>query len=116
MKWKVLPWPNWLSTQIRPSIIATRRLTIARPSPLPPYCRVVEESAWVKLEKTVDQLLRIPIPVSATEKCRKPSPEFPYRYAYGDRPASVNLTALPIRLIRIWRIPAIADEPGVASG
>ena len=43
--------------------------TIARPSPLPPYWRVAEESAWVKLEKTSSSLSgAIPMPVSAMEK------------------------------------------------
>jgi len=42
---------------------------MARPNPLPPYLRVSEELAWVKLAKISASLAdSIPIPVSATEK------------------------------------------------
>jgi hypothetical protein len=44
-------------------------LTIVSPSPLPPYFRVVEESACVNAPKIESALSRgIPIPVSLTEK------------------------------------------------
>ena len=39
------PPPSLLSIPISPSIISTRRLQIAKPSPVPPYLRVVEPSA-----------------------------------------------------------------------
>src|SRR5450759_578962 len=47
VKWKQLPLPTSLSTQILPCIIVTSRAEIVRPNPVPPYCRVVEPSAWV---------------------------------------------------------------------
>ena len=40
--------PSRLSTAIVPPIISTSCLEMARPSPVPPYLRVVELSAWVK--------------------------------------------------------------------
>ena len=40
-----LPGPS-LSAHMRPPISSARRLLIARPRPVPPYLRVVEESAW----------------------------------------------------------------------
>ena len=48
VKLKVLPWPGWLSTQISPPIISASRLLIVNPRPVPPYLRVVEESACAK--------------------------------------------------------------------
>ena len=51
VKWKVLPLPGSLSTQIRPCIMATRRDEIVNPRPVPPNRRVVELSACVKASK-----------------------------------------------------------------
>ena len=51
VKWKVLPLPTVLSTQIRPPIICTSCEEMARPRPVPPYLRVVEASAWEKASK-----------------------------------------------------------------
>ena len=48
VKLKVLPWPGSLSTQISPPIKFASFLLMVRPSPVPPYLRVVEVSAWVK--------------------------------------------------------------------
>ena len=45
VKWKVLPWPISLSTQMRPFISSTSRRQMARPRPVPPYLRVVDPSA-----------------------------------------------------------------------
>ena len=42
---KVDPWPGMLSTHISPPMSCTRPLLIARPSPVPPYSRLVELSA-----------------------------------------------------------------------
>jgi len=41
---KVEPWPGRLSTPIEPPINSTSCLEIAKPSPVPPYLRVVEAS------------------------------------------------------------------------
>ena len=51
VKWKVLPLPGSLSTQIRPCIMATRRDEIVNPRPVPPNRRVVELSACAKASK-----------------------------------------------------------------
>ena len=65
---KVLPWPGSLSTQIFPPIISTNRLQMVNPSPVPPYSRVVDESAWVKLSNIWGCFSRgMPMPVSRTE-------------------------------------------------
>ena len=47
VKLKVLPRPCSLSTQISPPIISASRLLIVSPKPVPPYLRVVEESACI---------------------------------------------------------------------
>ena len=44
-KKKVLPLPGSLSTAIEPPMSSTNWREIARPSPVPPYCRVVPASA-----------------------------------------------------------------------
>ena len=48
LKLKVVPRPGLLATRISPPIISTSRLLMVRPSPVPPYLRVVEVSAWLK--------------------------------------------------------------------
>ena len=63
----VEPRSGWLITPICPPINSTRLLLIANPSPVPPYLRVVDESAWEKDWKS--RSLRsagIPMPVSET--------------------------------------------------
>src|SRR5438067_1086095 len=49
---KVDPSPSWLSSVIRPPSIVARRRQIARPRPVPPYCRDGESSTWRKSSKT----------------------------------------------------------------
>jgi len=51
VKWKVLPFPYSLSTQMWPPIRPTNRLQIVRPSPVPPRRRVEELSACVNASK-----------------------------------------------------------------
>ena len=53
VKWNVLPLPASLSTQRRPPISCTSCDEMVRPSPVPPYVRVVEPSACVKASKTL---------------------------------------------------------------
>src|SRR5579872_5869474 len=48
VKWNVEPFLGMLSTHILPPINSTRRLLMARPRPVPPYCREVDASAWLK--------------------------------------------------------------------
>ena len=48
VKWKVQPVPGpALSTHIVPPISSASSLLMARPSPVPPYLRVVLLSAWL---------------------------------------------------------------------
>ena len=59
-----------LSTHILPPIISANRLLIAKPNPVPPYCRLVEESTWLKdLNSRSMRSLGMPIPVSLTANC-----------------------------------------------
>ena len=51
VKWNELPRPGALSTQIRPCIASTRRAEMVSPSPVPPYWRVMEPSAWENASK-----------------------------------------------------------------
>ena len=51
MNEKVLPCPRMLSAVSRFPIMPTSRCDRLRPSPVPPYLRVVEESPCVKLWK-----------------------------------------------------------------
>ena len=55
---KVLPTPSSLSTPISPPIAATSWREMASPSPVPPYLRVVEESACEKVSKSRARRLR----------------------------------------------------------
>ena len=107
MKKNVLPLPSSLSAPIVPPISSTSRRAIARPSPLPPYLRVIEESAWVKVWKIESSFSgAIPIPVSRTEKrsSRSPCPSSPaFSIVTATSPRCVNLIALPTRLISTWR-------------
>src|SRR2546425_1933329 len=44
----------------------------SKPSPVPPYLRVVEPSAWEKASKIICCFsIGMPIPVSLTEKCNR---------------------------------------------
>ena len=47
-----LPRSGSLSTPISPPNSSTNCLEIASPSPVPPYLRVLEVSAWVNLSNT----------------------------------------------------------------
>ena len=89
---------------------ASRRL-ITRPSPVPPYFRVVELSAW---ENDWNSLAccsgEIPMPVSVTLTRRNTSPGVAASPASATdstftstSPFSVNLNALLIRLVTTWR-------------
>src|SRR6058998_629739 len=54
-----------------PPMSSTSRLEMVRPRPVPPYWRVVEESACVKLSKMTSSLSAgMPMPVSETEQQR----------------------------------------------
>ena len=76
------------------------------PSPVPPNRRAVLWSAWVKLSnicRCADG--GTPMPVSRTENLTRASASLSSSTdtCTVTLPRSVNLTALPARLIRIWR-------------
>ena len=127
VKWNRLPSASLLSAHSRPPISETNWRQIDSPRPVPPYFRVVDESAWVKLSKMLsNRSAGIPTPVSRTTKCkfsaagRPPGREtwplrgretWPLRgretWPLRGRetlttisPCSVNLIALPMRLTR----------------
>ena len=52
MNQKVLPSPNTLLTPMSPPMSSASRLQMVRPSPVPPYLRVVELSPWKNEEKS----------------------------------------------------------------
>ena len=58
--------PASLSSQMRPPSSATRLIEIASPSPVPPYLRVVEPSAWMNG-------LKIAFAAPAGCRCRYPT-------------------------------------------
>ena len=106
VKWKRLPFPGSLSTQIRPPISSTSSMVIASPRPVPPKRREVELSAWLKASKTSRCFSGgMPIPVSETSTCRVtlPSPSASGPTVTTTSPRSVNLMALVSRLRRICR-------------
>ena len=76
------------------------------PNPLPPKRRVVDWSAWVKLSKILDCASgAMPMPVSRIENLSRTfdSVSACTETCTVTLPASVNLTALPARLINTWR-------------
>jgi len=101
----VLPSPASLSTSIEPSMSWQNRWVMLRPSPVPPYLRVVDGSAWVNGWKSrLICAAVIPIPVSRTVKTISSRPFSRPRVAASEtRPFEVNLLALLKRLSRIWR-------------
>ena len=117
VKWKVEPVPGpALSTHIVPPISSASSLLMARPSPVPPYLRVVLLSAWLNFWNS--RLLPCshrPMPVSRTAKCSI-SPCSPCSGATlsTTSPASVNLTALLSRLSRICR--SRVTSPSITGG
>ncbi len=106
---KVLPLPTSLVQPMRPPINSTRPLLMANPRPVPPYLRVVEESACVKRSKIISVLsAAIPIPVSTTLNRSQAPPLHARQAGSGStrkvtEPRSVNFSAFPTRLIRICR-------------
>ena len=69
VRWNVLPSPGTpaLSAHIVPPIASASRLEIARPSPVPPYLRLVEASAWLNdWNMRPMAAAEMPMPVSVT--------------------------------------------------
>ena len=124
VKWKAEPSPGipLLSAHILPPIRLVRRLLMANPRPVPPYLREVEESAWLKdWNSRPIRSAGMPMPVSRTLNSSATAFDFPVSGNADARdtfittsPCSVNLTALPSRLIRIWR--RRVTSPRMAGG
>ena len=96
-----LPTPGAPSAVIWPPMATTSSRQIARPSPVPPNRRVVDESAWTNLSNRLAICSGFrPMPVSETLNRRPPS-EAPM--ATSTAPALVNFTALDTRLLSTWR-------------
>ena len=67
---KVVPFSISLFTSMVPSIASTRRCVMAKPRPVPSYCRVEEVSAWLNRSKIfLMASCSIPIPVSSIRIC-----------------------------------------------
>ena len=102
VKAKVLPTPGVLVMPICPPISSTKRLQMARPSPVPPNRRVVDASAWEKPLKICCWCSgAIPMPESCTENCTVTCSALRActLSASTTWPWVVNLMALPHRLI-----------------
>src|SRR3989475_7347688 len=98
VKKKVDPLPSSLSTPIRPPCISTSRFVMLRPSPVPPYSRVIVVSTWRNSAKMFStSSLGMPIPVSVTRYVSHPSSR---RTSISTRPWRVNLSAFPARFRR----------------
>ena len=113
---KVEPSPSLLWTEIFPPISSTSWCVIESPSPVPPKRRAIELSAWVNVSNIVPtRSAEIPIPLSLTS-IRKVEPVEPWftPMVNSTWPWSVNLMALPIRLIKIWR--SLSASPTIAAG
>src|SRR5262249_19191788 len=64
---KTEPFPGSLVTVTSPPIMRASLRVIARPSPVPPYCRAVDESAWVNSSNSLACCSGVmPMPVSAS--------------------------------------------------
>ncbi len=100
------PTPSLLVTPTSPPINSANCLEIARPRPVPPNLRVVAASTCVNSSKSSPILSPgIPMPVSRTEKRNMTPPSLEYSTVTPTvtSPASVNLIAFPVRLVRICR-------------
>ncbi|GBU27702.1 hypothetical protein R84B8_01241 [Treponema sp. R8-4-B8] len=103
VKKKVEPFPNSDSIHIEPPISSTMFLEIASPSPVPPYLRVVLDSACANDLKSFACCSGLmPIPVSLTETCRvQRSLPIPARRTVRDMEpfSGVNFIAFPSKLV-----------------
>ncbi len=101
---KVVPCPASLATVRSPPINRQNRRLMARPSPVPPYLRVVDASACENAWNNFDTCSGvIPIPVSATSKfivedVLLPDSASSFQMRRVMVPFSVNLLALLKRL------------------
>ena len=102
-KW--LPVPTWLVTLSSPPISSTNSFDTDRPSPVPPYCLVVEPSACTNDSKIrCWSSLGTPMPVSLTVK-RNSTASVIFWTTWSvtvTLPRLVNLIAFERRFKRIW--------------
>src|SRR5580693_6965555 len=95
-----LPFPNSLSSEIRPPCCSTRRLVIASPNPVPCWASAGFPSTCRNSSKTnFWSSGRMPIPVSLTDTRTKSHSSTHSMLIWP--PLGVNLTALLSRLYRI---------------
>ena len=100
------PWPGALRTRMPAPIKPSRRWQIANPSPVPPYCRVVEPSACEncsKMRPCADSLMPMPVSRTVMRTLVSCSPHSSTSSRSSTSPSSVNLIALPNRLVKTWR-------------
>ncbi len=117
VKWKVLPRSTSLSTHKRPPIISTSLREMVSPRPEPPNRRVVVLSACSNASKIACCFSgAIPMPVSRMLKCRCSSVSVCRSLSTetSTSPCSVNLMALPTRLISTCR--SRCGSPTTTSG
>src|SRR6516165_9018861 len=101
---KTEPLPGSLATVTSPPIMRASLRVMAKPSPVPPYCRAVEESAWVNSSNSLACCSGvIPMPVSATAISIQLRPSTTLLTRSLTSPCLVNLQALLNRLSRICR-------------
>ncbi len=117
IRWKVVPCPNSLVATMSPPIARAKPRLIVSPSPVPPKRRVVEASAWTKGSKIDSSLSAgMPMPLSLTSIRYSAGSAASRRSTTRTLPRSVNLIALPTRLVRIWRRRAGSQLSVAGSG
>ena len=104
VKANTLPWPTALVSTSCPPMISIMCRLMARPSPVPPYLRVVDASACENPAKILCWLSgAMPMPESLMAKSMWATPSTT-RCRCSDTttcPTAVNLTALPPKLFKI---------------
>src|SRR5215472_10590737 len=107
---KTEPLPGSLVTVTSPPIMRASLRVMARPRPVPPYCRAVEESAWVNSSNNLACCSGVmPMPVSATAISIQLRPSTIFLTCSLTAPCLVNLQALLNRLSRICRSRMAVD-------
>lgn len=114
------PAPYSLRTLIEPPIISASRLLMLSPSPVPPYLRVVEPSAWVKgwnSRACCSGVMPMPLSSTSNSSSTQSGPAACTRQCSRTWPLAVNLIALLVRLVSTWpsRIGSPTSRSGTAS-
>src|SRR5712691_10602378 len=114
VKEKVEPFPSADSTQMRPPWSARMRFAMARPSPVPPFFRVLDVSTcWNSSKILAWSSAAMPGPVSDTETRKVPSETLA---STRTSPAPVNLTPFPTRFKSTWLSRRSSPRPTGRSG